>query len=239
MLGLNVRIKYEAGIDELTKKYCDLSFLKTMEFSGDSSISWNRNNEVTYDIQVIFIGKTGYGKSTTLNSIVGNNVFETNDITSCTKEIYSAEYRINDDKPHYFSLCDFPGVGESVEADKKYLNWYKNILQKSNCVVYILRADQRDFTIDTEVFSQIFENKVERSKVIIALNYADKVEPINRKNFFQPSEAQLDNLKERVNQVSKIFDVPSKNILYYSAKEAYNIQILIKKIRDIIQYRQS
>ncbi|WP_449619512.1 GTPase family protein [Robertmurraya sp. Marseille-Q9965] len=236
-MGLDVQIEYESYIDELIERYHDLSFLKTIQFREDASISWNRENGVTYDIQVIFIGKTGYGKSTTLNSIIGNNVFETNDVTSCTKKLHSAEYKIHDNKPYYFSLCDLPGVGESSEADGKYLEWYRDILQKSNCVVYVLRADQRDFTIDEKIFSSLFKNQAEKRKVIVALNYADKAEPINRKYPFQPSEAQLNNLKERMNQVSRIFDIPPKNILYYSAGEGYNIEILVSMIKGVIQYQ--
>lgn len=236
-LGLNVQIEYESDIDELIERYHNLSFLKTIQLREDASISWSRGNGVTYDLQVIFIGKTGYGKSTTLNSIIGNKVFETNDVTSCTKKLHSAEYKIHDNKPYYFSLCDLPGVGESSEADEKYLEWYRNILHKSNCVVYVLRADQRDFTIDEKIFSSLFQNQSEKGKVIVALNYADKVEPINRKYPFQPSEAQLNNLKERMNQVSRIFDIPKNNILYYSAGEGYNIVRLINGIKKVIQYQ--
>lgn len=234
-LSLDVQIEYESDIDELIERYSSLSFLKSIQLRADASISWDRESGTTYDLQVIFIGKTGYGKSTTLNSIIGNRVFETNDVSSCTKKLHSAEYKLHSKKPYYFSLCDLPGVGESTEADERYLEWYRDILLKSNCVVYVLRADQRDFTIDEKIFSSLFQNQAEKKKVIIALNYADKVEPINRKYPFQPSEAQLINLRNRVNQVSQVFDIQRGNILFYSAGEQYNMKILINAIRGIIQ----
>jgi len=238
-LGLNVQIKYEANIDELINRYNSLSFIKSLQLNEEASISWNRESGVTFDIQVIFIGKTGYGKSTTLNSIIGNNVFETNDVSSCTKELHSAEYKLHADKPYYFSLCDLPGVGESSEADEKYLKWYRDILHKSNCVVYVLRADQRDFSIDEKIFKSLFQNQTVKKKVIVALNYADKIEPVNRKYPFRPSESQIDNLKERLDQVINIFNIPNDNILYYSAGESYNIERLVSKIEKVIknQYR--
>jgi len=54
------------------------------------------------------------------------------------------------------------------------------MLNKSNCVVYLIRADHRDFRIDLECFKALFEmeNENEKSKVILALNYADKIEPV-------------------------------------------------------------
>lgn len=236
-MGLSIQIEYESDIDELIDRYNSLAFLKHIQLREDASISWNRESGVSFDLQVIFIGKTGYGKSSTLNSIIGSKIFETNDVTSCTKELHSAEYRLDSKKPYYFSLCDLPGVGESSEVDEKYIEWYRNILLKSNCVVYVLRADQRDFTIDEKIFNSLFHSQTEKKKVIVALNYADKVEPINRKHPFRPSEAQLNNLKERMNQVSRLFNIPKGNILYYSAGESYNLESLISIIKKVIQYQ--
>lgn len=234
-MGLNIRIEYESQLDELIQAYKELAFLKKVMIHEDSCIAWQRKQGVTYDIQVIFIGKTGYGKSSTLNGIIGKDVFKTDDVASCTKRLHSAEYRIHEDKPYYFSLCDLPGVGESKEADEQYLEWYRSILLKSNCVVYVLRADQRDFSVDEKVFKDLFRTASEKRKVILALNYADKIEPINRKSPFSPSEAQLKNLNEKVYTISGLFDIPKSNILFYSAVERYNLHELVLQISNVVK----
>lgn len=234
-MNLSVSIEYESKIDELAKDFKSLSFLKNSTIHENNSISWQRKDCTSYDLQVIFIGKTGYGKSSTLNTIIGKDVFRTNDVLSCTKELYSAEYKINDRKPYYFSLCDLPGVGESDEADKQYLQWYRDILIKSNCVVYVLRADQRDFAIDEMIFSELFKNSIEKKKVILALNYADKIEPISRKLIFKPTGIQLENLNKKMNTVSNLFNMPKSNIIYYSAAQKYNVNELVNKISNIIK----
>lgn len=234
-MELSISIKYETQIDELTQDYPGLSFLKKIKLNEDNSIAWQRTVGLSYDIQVIFIGKTGYGKSSTLNAIVGKQIFETSDIKSCTKQLHSAEYRLHNTKPYYFSLCDLPGVGESIEADKQYLDWYRGILQKSNCVVYVLRADQRDFSVDEQIFKELFNTPYARGKVVLALNYADKVEPINRAYPFSPSELQIKNLKEKVNSISKLFEVAKENIIYYSAAEKYNVDGMVNRIAQVIK----
>lgn len=233
-MGLTVKIEYVSNIDELIRHYNKLRVFKNKNIVESTSISWDRGGITSYDLQTIFIGKTGYGKSTTLNKIIKNDVFETDDVSSCTKELHSAEFKINNSKEYYLSLCDLPGVGESHRADKLYMDWYRKILLKSNCVVYVLRADQRDFSIDEKLFNDIFRNKEEKKKVIIALNYIDKIEPINRKYPFTLTGQQLENVKEKVNTVSKIFGVNKKDIVYYSASENYNISVLMNKVAQKI-----
>lgn len=235
VLGLNVQIEYESEIEELINRYNNLSFLKNLNLSENTSYLWQRESGTSFDLQVMFIGKTGYGKSTTLNRIVGSKVFDTDDIASCTKALHSAEYKLHANKPYYFSLCDLPGVGESTEADDKYLEWYRDILIKSNCVVYVLRADQRDFSLDEKIFNSLFHNLSEKKKVIIGLNYADKIEPLNRHYPFKASEAQIKNLNERIDQVQRIFKVLKSNILFYSAGEGYNVENLVGMIKNVIQ----
>ena len=77
----------------------------------------------------MFIGKTGYGKSTTLNKLVGSNVFETSDVSVCTKDLYNSMYRISPHIPSFFVISDLPGIGESNYADNHYYDWYKEMLE--------------------------------------------------------------------------------------------------------------
>lgn len=187
-MGITVYIKNEAEIDEWIEKYPEFHFLKNIHIPMDEEYKWNTNDsfwgykdKITYSLQVMFIGKTGYGKSTTLNKLVGKEIFETSDVSVCTKELYTAMYRINKNVPAFLMVSDLPGIGESNYADNHYYEWYKDTVDKSQVVVYILRADQRDFAVDEMIFSSLFENKEVRKKVFIAINYADKVESLNRK----------------------------------------------------------
>lgn len=235
-MGLTVHIKHSAEIDELINRFDCFKFLKGMFIPETESNVWNMNNthwnlceQKITQLQVIFIGKTGYGKSTTLNQLVGKSVFATDNIKSCTKDLYSAIYRLNNDDYSMLSLSDLPGIGEGVDADNNYYDWYRAMLKKSDCVVYVLRADQRDFSIDEKLFYELFHKEEQKNKVILAINFADSIEPINRKSF-ELTDIQIKNLKSKMDEVSRIFKVPLNNILYYSANENIHMQLLAEKI---------
>lgn len=234
-MGVEVHINYEAEIDEWIGKYPCFAFLKKAYIPRDSNHAWITNdgywnyvNKTTYGLQVMFIGKTGYGKSTTLNKLVGADVFETSDVSVGTKDLYNSMYRIDKTIPTFFIVSDLPGIGESNYADKHYYDWYKNMLEYSQVVVYLLRADQRDFSVDEVLFNIMFQNAKERSKIIIALNYADKVEPLSRLK--KLTDEQLDNLKRKVEEVSQIFGCPKEDVVYYSATDELNLDKLAEKI---------
>lgn len=239
-MELTVHINHSAEIHELVNKYSCFNFLKNSILKENESVSWYMNNNywnfqdtLVHQIQVMFIGKSGYGKSTTLNKIIGKDVFESNDVEACTKDLYSANYRLSKDRNHFFALCDLPGIGESKQADVKYYEWYREMLLKSHCVVYLLRADQRDFAIDEILFKEMFRNSDERKKIIVALNYADKVEPISRTAAL--SSLQIENLNKKVSTVKRLFDLTDDRILYYSATDMLNIDVLVKKITDVVR----
>ncbi len=54
---------------------------------------WDYAGTPSRTIQTIVICKSGYGISTTLNRIVGREVFETSDVEACTMEMYSADHQ--------------------------------------------------------------------------------------------------------------------------------------------------
>jgi predicted GTPase len=210
--------------------------LKNIALGESGDISWNMNGKNIFCMQVMFIGKTGYGKSTTLNKICGHKYFETDEIQSCTKKLFSCEYKISQLKEHYLSLCDLPGIGESIATDKKYINWYGDMLKKSACVVYILRADQRDFAIDEKIINTIIINsKKITAKLVIGLNYADKIEPTSRVLPFIPNRDQLQNINRKRKIISKIFNIEIDRIISYSASEGYNISNLKEAIANAVK----
>jgi small GTP-binding protein len=234
--GLSVKIVHKAHIDELLTVSPQFAFIKGRKLAESDAIRWNMDDKTAYCIQIMFIGKTGYGKSTTLNKICGHKYFETNDVESCTKELFSCEYKISDSKEHYFSLCDLPGIGESNKADKPYINWYDDMLKKSACVVYVLRVDQRDFSVDEELINNIVKNSKKISaKLVIGLNFADKIEPVSRNSPFSPSKEQKMNLDRKADAVSNLFGIETARIVYYSATDGYNILRLKQSISNTVK----
>ena len=136
-------------------------------------------------------------------------------------------------KKEYLALFDFPGIGESEQADHKYMAWYADLVKDSPCIVYILRADQRDYSIDERAFEKLFfEDTLDN--VIIALNCADKIEPVNRSGII--TEAQKEALEEKRYSIESILSVPSYRIFPCSAHTGYGIEELVGCIEDQLEF---
>jgi len=239
-MDINVNVRYEALLDNLLMKYPCFYFLKNQNLKHSDRRKWHLKSEdrLIYCLQVIFIGKTGYGKSTTVNHILGQQIFESSDIESCTRECQSAMFQIHESTNlYYFSLADLPGIGESIALDKKYIELYSEFLNFSDTVVYLLRADQRDLAVDQETFSRLFATQKQRDKVIIALNSVDKIEPINRSKPFKPSQSQLENANKKIKSISDYFGISQNKVLYYSATEEYNLDSLMIAIAQNLNAR--
>jgi len=237
-MKLTVRLKYEGSIRELINKYSTLQFLENKSFKKSPNLEWLRTtqNRKEYYLQVIFLGKAGYGKSTILNQIIGKKIFDTSDIWACTRECQSAIFRlIDNDNTYYLSLGDLPGLGESKNLDEKYIQIYSKFLRKTNVVVYILRADQRDYSIDEWAFKRLFSSIEKREKIIIGLNVIDKIEPVNRSMIFKPSTLQLQNIDKKIRIISNKFGILPEQIIFFSAMENYNVDLLIRKIAFFIK----
>ena len=176
---------------------------------------------------IAFFGKSGYGKSSTINAFFGKNVMETSDVDACTRRCNCLDYEISDG--NYLSFGDFPGIGESEYRDQEYLKMYGDFMDHVGVIVYIIRADARDYSIDEKAYDTIFKNKKNNDKVIIAINQCDKIEPITRGTWKEPSEEQMENIKEKINFIKKKFQ-PRYEVIPYSASTGWNMNALAEEI---------
>lgn len=257
-LKLQMNIKHTGSIDELIRKHerfeefknksifeYDLDEIRKLVTGERESIEkhdwyrWRTPQTAFFSYQkevslvtAMFIGKTGYGKSSLLNTIIGSSIFPTDDIRSCTIEIDTAIYRLGNSPRYYLSLCDLPGVGENENADKRYMKWYTELMSSCHCVVYALRADQRDYALDFAIFRQLFLTEDDRDKVIIALTFADKIEPCQRGT--KLSTEQLCSLEQKCEDIEKKFNIPSYRIIPCCSQTGYGVDELINEMTDTI-----
>jgi len=71
MAELNVTVVHSAPIRSLSDATPKFLFLNDVKLPRTDDLKWPMNGKQAYCIQAMFIGKTGYGKSTTLNGICG------------------------------------------------------------------------------------------------------------------------------------------------------------------------
>lgn len=200
----------------------------------------DRNHEWTYIsngkerpvkiLNILFIGQTGTGKSTTINRITGGEYMLTSDVMCCTKEMNSISYEIDDDI--FISFCDMPGLGENSDADRKYKEWYSMMYGSADCVVYMLSADKRDLAIDQEEFRKLSSLKAD--KIFIGINCVDKIPPITRGVFLKPTPTQQENINRKNEDVARQMETSIFNIVDFSAMEGYNLNELKERICETI-----
>jgi predicted GTPase len=230
---MQVTVRHEGRLAELLGRQPIFGSLRDAQIASLPWRRWQRNGGLSHshDLQVVFMGKSGYGKSSIINALSGFDFMSTSAVQACTREAQSLEYAIR--PGHYLSLADLPGLGESQQRDQEYLQLYRQILGKADVVVYLLRADQRDYAIDEHAFAQLLASGSLQRKVIFALNGCDKIEPLQRQHQASPSEEQLLNIERKIAAVRRTFS-GHPSIVACSAATGWNVDKLSEAIVELL-----
>ena len=188
---------------------------------------------INYHPKVGIFGKTGVGKSTLCNAIFGKDVAPVSDIGACTREPQKIVVGLTEDG-NGITLLDVPGVGENKIRDEEYEKLYKNLLPELDIVLWVLKGDDRAFSVDEHFYNNIVLPSVKESKVpvIFVINQVDLIKPSREWNLDLklPSENQKVNIEEKVRLVHESFGIPLSKICAVSAEEHYGLIDLVEKI---------
>ena len=159
----------------------------------ESDISNYRINDMQRKIKIppldiMLVGVTGAGKSSTIDSLLGKESAKIGRGTNPeTKEIQS--YRLN----KYIELWDTPGFGDSPEEDAKHLNAISEILDP-NClftidgckyrnavdmVIVVIDGSRKDLGVIYPVLNKVIfksmgvQRGTESKRVLFIINQAD------------------------------------------------------------------
>ena len=195
-------------------------------------------------LDILVVGATGTGKSTTLNTLLQNEATtvgrgadpETMD-TNC--------YMLNS----FFRIWDSPGLGDGVAIDKEHKKKISNLLNIKyqrdyvkygliDVVIVIFDASSRDLGTEYDLITNVILKKISPDRVLIALNKADFAMYGRHWDYStnQPDSVLLRTLEEKVVSVKKrIRESTGLNVhkpIYYSAEYEYNIKKLLDFIID-------
>lgn len=194
-----------------------------------------------HPIDILVVGPTGAGKSTTLNTFFEKEVAAVGEVVDPeTKNI--SPYKLTEN----IRFWDTPGLGDSTYKDNIYLSNLQNKLNQYfennghnykliDLILVIINGSYRDLGTIYKIISHL-SNLIQNERILFAVNHVD-MEMLGRNwnyNTSTPNDKLIKYIIEYEKTViSRIYDSTGfkiKNIVSYSAKYSYNINSLYDMI---------
>ncbi|CQH53353.1 GTPase family protein [Yersinia frederiksenii] len=177
-----------------------------------------------YEPVIGIMGKTGAGKSSLCNALFQGEVTPVSDVEACTRDALRFRLQCSN---HSIMLVDLPGVGESEQRDSEYESLYRRILPELDLILWVIKADDRAFSIDERFYRRVMTDYQQR--VLFVVNQADKIEPSHEwyVSGNAPSPHQLVNIEAKLDSIRQLFS-PSHPVCAVSARTEWNLPSMVE-----------
>lgn len=189
---------------------------------------------INYVPKIGIMGKSGAGKSSLINAIIGQKVCETGGVGGCTRAFQEERLKIGSRE---IVFMDLPGVAESSQRHEEYQKLYAEKLPDLDVILWVIKVDDRANKNDEEFYQDLIKF-YRKERVLFVLSQCDKAEPSRDWDYqnYRPSEKQLQIIEANKDRVARDFDVPPSRVVpvacdFYEGKfDRYNIEQLVKVI---------
>lgn len=199
---------------------------------------------------LVLSGKTGCGKTSTINILWDKNL-ATNKAVSCTK--FPAVMHIEEQfagKTIAFNLVDLPGIAESMAANAAYQKFYQKYISKATVLVCLSQADRRAYKQDQLFYSTLIKTGILRpnQNIILGINQADllfkseeNVNGIDLNTINNDNQILIEKANDYFDCVFKdVFSdfprVTIDSVVIYSVQQNWHLEVLKQKIYNLLQY---
>ena len=201
-----------------------------------------QNRGLLRPLDVLLVGATGTGKSSTLNALFGTTVAKVGDGVDPETQKVSC-YLLHD----YLRIHDSAGLGDGKAADLEHaknisyeltrtINVNGEVNKFMDLVIVLLDGGSKDLGTAYQLLQNVVLKTIEADRVIIAINQADMAMKGREwnKDLNQPSPILKEFLEEKCFSVKKRIEEATglkvSKPVYYSALLKYNMDGLIDHV---------
>lgn len=190
-------------------------------------------------VNFLVVGATGVGKSSTINALFKKDQARVGyGVAPQTQGIqrYSSPGKS-------YNLWDSPGLGESVEADKRHLQHMTKLINhrghlEIHHLLVIIEANKRDLGSTYTIINNLASSRF-KDNITILINQADQAKKGQEWN--HDSNEPMNSLLEFLHQQTQIIQQRIKSntklnigtLIIYSAKTGYGMQSLGDYLQEL------